>query len=108
MPSDEHKHFSKLPSGWPAPILQAQEVTHYEIARKSYRRIPYGDEPEDWGANDGLATIAELSRDSFMYWDVMWSVVLDVVGSPSLAVANLTNRRSKVHSISNPTEGTLK
>jgi hypothetical protein len=56
----------------------------------------------------GLATIAELSRDSFMYWDVMWSVVLDVVGSPSLAVANLTNCRSKVHSISNPTEGTLK
>ena len=53
MPSDEFKHFSKLPSGWPAPILQAQEVTHYEIARKSYRRIPYGDEPEDWAANDG-------------------------------------------------------
>ena len=35
---------------WPARIEAAQLVTHYVIGGRPYPRIPYGDEPGDWGA----------------------------------------------------------
>ena len=32
---------------------QAQLVTEYVINGRPYSRIPYGDEPDDWGADEG-------------------------------------------------------
>jgi hypothetical protein len=40
----------RVVSYWPDRVRAAQEVTAYEIGGKSYPRIPYGDEPDDWGA----------------------------------------------------------
>ena len=37
--------------GWPERIQQAQKTPTYEIGGKSYRRIPYGKEPDDWNAD---------------------------------------------------------
>jgi hypothetical protein len=37
---------------WPARIEEAQEIPTYVINGQTYQRIRYGDEPEDWGAND--------------------------------------------------------
>lgn len=38
---------------WPAQIEAAQDFTVYLINGKSYPRIKYGDEPEDWGQANG-------------------------------------------------------
>ena len=42
----------RMIAGWPEKILEAQAVTHYQISGKAYPRIPYGNEPDDWGANE--------------------------------------------------------
>jgi putative GTP pyrophosphokinase len=38
-------------ASWPEQLRAAQEVTHYTISGSEHRRIPYGDEPDDWGAD---------------------------------------------------------
>ena len=40
-------------AGWPEKIREAQKITIYTIAGKTYARIRYGDEAEDWGALSG-------------------------------------------------------
>ncbi len=42
----------KVSEEWPARIEQAQKITTYVIGGKSFERIRYGDEPNDWGANE--------------------------------------------------------
>ena len=37
---------------WPARIEEAQKLKTYVINGKEYRRIAYGDEEDDWGADD--------------------------------------------------------
>jgi hypothetical protein len=41
----------KVIATWPERVKAAQEITHYRISGIDYRRIPYGDEPDDWGAD---------------------------------------------------------
>ena len=43
----------KVAAEWPEKIIAAQSVHTYEINDEPYRRIRYGEEAEDWGANDG-------------------------------------------------------
>ncbi|MGX4769922.1 hypothetical protein ACWAUC_08915 [Bradyrhizobium guangdongense] len=38
---------------WPDRLKAAQEITAFDFAGQAYPRIPYGDEPEDWGADLG-------------------------------------------------------
>ncbi len=42
----------KMISWWPERIKKAQLLTHYIINDEEYERIRYGDEEDDWGAND--------------------------------------------------------
>jgi hypothetical protein len=37
--------------GRPEKIREAQTITHYDIGGRSFERIRYGNEPEDWDAN---------------------------------------------------------
>ncbi len=37
---------------WPKRIEEAQLVPTYVIAGREYRRVPYGSESDDWGADD--------------------------------------------------------
>jgi len=39
--------------GWTKRIEEAQQVTHYVIDGVAYKRVPYGDEEDDWGADYG-------------------------------------------------------
>lgn len=52
---DERRHilFRGVPmiEGWPEKIFAAQQVTSYTLAGRAVRRIPYGDEHSDWGAD---------------------------------------------------------
>lgn len=41
----------KVAAGWPEQLKAAQEITHYRIGGNDHRRIAYGGEPEDWGAD---------------------------------------------------------
>lgn len=41
----------EIPDSWQAVVDSAQAQTHYVVEGKSYPRIKYGDEPEDWGAD---------------------------------------------------------
>ena len=52
---EEHVIFNgmKMAAEWPAKIIEAQAIPTYLIDGTSYARIRYGDEAEDWGANDG-------------------------------------------------------
>lgn len=43
----------RMVEGWPERIEGAQRKTAYVIGGAEYRRIPYGEEPEDWGADRG-------------------------------------------------------
>jgi hypothetical protein len=43
----------KMAPDWPAKIIQAQGVQSYLINGQKYARIRYGEEAEDWGANEG-------------------------------------------------------
>jgi len=45
----------RMIAGWPEKIREAQKTTTYTIAGKSYARIRYGDDAEDWGAPVGQA-----------------------------------------------------
>ena len=38
--------------GWPEQIRAAQEQTHYRVGGQDFARIRYGDEHDDWGANE--------------------------------------------------------
>jgi len=38
--------------GWPEKIQAAQEITTCIIGGKEAARVRYGEEPDDWGAND--------------------------------------------------------
>ena len=38
--------------GWPAKIEAAQSIQSYTLNGQSIRRIPYGSEADDWGANE--------------------------------------------------------
>src|SRR5437588_719861 len=42
---------SEVLEGWPKRIEDAQRQTTCVIAAKRYRRIPYGEESDDWGAD---------------------------------------------------------
>ena len=39
-------------ASWPARIEAAQTLTHYEINGQLMSRVRYGEEADDWGAND--------------------------------------------------------
>jgi hypothetical protein len=43
----------KMVAEWPAKIKEAQRKTTYVIGGEEYDRIRYGDEDEDWGADNG-------------------------------------------------------
>ena len=45
-----HNGVEMLPD-WPARIQRAQQVTECIIAGKTFGRIKYGSEPDDWGAD---------------------------------------------------------
>lgn len=39
-----------MSAGWPAKIRAAQRVQFYSIGTQNLARVPYGNEPGDWGA----------------------------------------------------------
>ncbi|MBS0370941.1 MAG: hypothetical protein JSS57_17295 [Proteobacteria bacterium] len=39
--------------GWPEKVESAQRETTYIIGGKNYPRVAYGNEEEDWGADNG-------------------------------------------------------
>lgn len=41
----------EVAEGWPARIDAAQKQVAFRINGKPYKRIPYGSENEDWGAD---------------------------------------------------------
>jgi len=43
---------AKVVEGWPEKIEEAQKQPIYVIFGKEFERIKYGDEGEDWGANE--------------------------------------------------------
>jgi ppGpp synthetase/RelA/SpoT-type nucleotidyltranferase len=43
----------KVIASWPDQVKSAQEITHYEIGGTDHRRVAFGDEPDEWGANRG-------------------------------------------------------
>jgi hypothetical protein len=53
--SEEYVIFNgvKVAAEWPAKIIEAQEKITYVINGEPRERIRYGDEAEDWGADDG-------------------------------------------------------
>jgi hypothetical protein len=42
---------TRVMAGWPEKVAAAQVETHWEIEGKDYARVPYGSEPDDWGAD---------------------------------------------------------
>ncbi len=40
----------RMVEGWPGQIEKAQKKHSYSIAGKTYSRVRYGEEKEDWGA----------------------------------------------------------
>ena len=38
---------------WPERIIEAQDQVYYDISGEDFRRIPYGNEADDWGADRG-------------------------------------------------------
>jgi hypothetical protein len=42
----------EMTEDWPERIAQAQKQTAYTINGKRYNRIAYGDEADDWGADN--------------------------------------------------------
>lgn len=42
----------RMIEGWPEKIQEAQNQPIYVIGNKEFTRIRYGDEDDDWGAND--------------------------------------------------------
>ncbi len=53
--SEEYVVFNgvEMAAEWPAKIIEAQKKTAYVIDGESRGRIRYGDEAEDWGADNG-------------------------------------------------------
>lgn len=43
---------ARMIAGWPAKIIAAQFFTTYRINGQEYGRIRYGDEEDDWGAEE--------------------------------------------------------
>lgn len=43
---------TKVIEGWPEQIEAAQDEKTYNIGGANYDRVAYGNEDEDWGAND--------------------------------------------------------
>jgi hypothetical protein len=41
----------KVIAGWPERIAEAQTQADYQIGGKDVARVPYGDEPRDFGAD---------------------------------------------------------
>src|SRR5581483_5546310 len=41
----------RVVASWPDQLKAAQEVATYQIGGKTYARLAYGDEGEDWGAD---------------------------------------------------------
>jgi len=37
--------------GWPEQIRKAQEITHIWLNGSRFKRVPFGAERDDWGAN---------------------------------------------------------
>jgi len=42
----------RVVEGWPERIQEAQQIPTYVIGGKEHPRVHYGDEPDDWGANE--------------------------------------------------------
>lgn len=42
---------TEMAEGWPERICAAQQQETFDINGKSFKRVPYGSEQEDWGAN---------------------------------------------------------
>ncbi|MEJ2355389.1 MAG: hypothetical protein P8Y62_05785 [candidate division WOR-3 bacterium] len=42
----------RMVKGWPEEIKKAQKQAFYGIFGKKYERIKYGNEKDDWGADD--------------------------------------------------------
>jgi hypothetical protein len=42
---------ARMVEGWPEQIEKAQTKTQYNIGGKSYSRVRYGDEKDDWGVD---------------------------------------------------------
>jgi len=45
-------HGTRMIEGWPERIEAAQGQLTYRIAGKDVQRVRYGDEKEDWGADE--------------------------------------------------------
>ncbi len=43
----------RMREDWPEVIADAQAYDHYVIGGRSYARVRYGDEADDWGADAG-------------------------------------------------------
>jgi hypothetical protein len=41
----------EMTADWPERIATAQGVVNYQIDGRPFARIPYGKEPDDWGAD---------------------------------------------------------
>jgi hypothetical protein len=41
----------EVAEGWPEKIAAAQKQTAFKINRRPFKRIPYGSEGNDWGAD---------------------------------------------------------
>lgn len=52
-------------SGWLAKIKAAQHNKHITIEGKSYTRVKYGDEEEDWGAEEHLCHDCGVKKNQF-------------------------------------------
>jgi hypothetical protein len=43
---------TRMIEGWPDKITEAQSITHYDIGGEDFERVRYGNESDDWGANE--------------------------------------------------------
>ena len=43
---------ARMIEGWPEKIQEAQSITHYDFGGVDLERVRYGNEPDDWGANE--------------------------------------------------------
>jgi hypothetical protein len=43
---------TQMIEGWPDKITEAQNITHYDIGGEDFERVRYGNELDDWGANE--------------------------------------------------------
>jgi hypothetical protein len=56
MPKDEEFvdfNGTKMVAGWPEQIAAAQQITTVSMGGKALGRIRYGEEEDDWGADQG-------------------------------------------------------